>query len=102
MNDLYAGMHYRKRMKIAKEKHWLVLTALDPAWEPFDVRVDIVVIATYKHNPVDTDNIIAKLYIDGLKTRVIKDDSMQYVRRVILEANTGSEDSVTIVVAPIE
>jgi hypothetical protein len=101
-NGFYAGMHYRKRAVIARDIHMLVLAALEPDAEPFSQPVDIYVTATYRRNPVDSDNIVSKCYVDALKGHLIKDDNNKCVRRVTTEAVSGKEDSVTIRVTEVE
>lgn len=99
-NGFYAGMHYRKRAVIAERIHLLVKASIELDTIPFDVPVDISVVATYRRNPPDSDNVVAKVFIDGLKTHVIHDDNGRWVRRVTTEAVKGKEDSVTIEVTP--
>src|SRR5690606_6238494 len=90
-NGSYAGMHWSKRTALAHEKHLLVLALLPLDIEPFEVPVDIYVLATYRTQPVDSDNVVAKLYIDGLKGRVIQDDNSQWVCDVTTRAVLADE-----------
>lgn len=97
-----ARKHWTEFVKVNHEAKWLVLAALNGDDEMFDTRVDIEVIASYKQGMgADSDNIMAKVYIDALKGRIIHDDGQKYVRRVILEARKGKNE-VVITVTPVE
>jgi hypothetical protein len=65
------------------------------------VRVDIYVKAIYRDNPPDSDNLVAKMVIDGLRPHIINDDNNKWVRRVITEAERGSENKVVVTVIPV-
>lgn len=101
-NGMYAGMHHAKRTVLAKSTHLKVLAAMPEDVEMFDRVVDIHIVAQYKGNRADSDNVVAKIYIDGLKNRVIVDDDGRWVRRVTTEACKGSTNRVTIIVTPAE
>jgi Holliday junction resolvase RusA-like endonuclease len=95
-NGMYAGAHHAKRAKMAREIHWKVRAALPEDTIPFDAAVDIFITAMMKHPVMDSDNVVAKVYIDGLKPHVIHDDDGKWVRRVTTEAVKGKENKVTI------
>lgn len=81
LNSYYAGMHWTKRKAEADRVHWLVYAAVVTAKAVvFKKRVDIVVTAYFKNRQQDASNIMGKMYEDGLKGRVIVDDTPQYVR----------------------
>lgn len=91
-NKFYSGRHWSSRNEYAKAVHLLTLAAvreqLPPDFVQFNELVCITVRAYFKSRPIDPDNIMSKVYIDGLvDAGVIKDDSMQYVGRVILESH---------------
>lgn len=81
-NKLYSGQHYTVREAEAARVHLLVRGQIDPDVPPFSVPVDISVTAFFRSRPLDPDNVVAKLYIDGLCPLVITDDSMKYVSSV--------------------
>jgi hypothetical protein len=101
-NGIYSGMHFAERSRMAKAIHWKVRAALPQDCELFDCVVDILLTATYRRNVPYADNIFCKGYIDGLKGHIIHDDNGRWVRRVTTEAVRGKEDSVLIVVMPVE
>jgi|GEM_PF-1746568 len=65
---------------------WMMREALGPEPPVITGRLDIEVITHFDKNPYDSDNIPAKLFIDGLKNFVIPDDRPKYVRRVTTES----------------
>lgn len=87
-NDWYSGKHWSARRREAQRCHALVRSALDPDDRPFDQPVVVHVIVYFKDQPLDSCNIPAKLYIDGLLARgdwqdgarsLLWDDDMRYV-----------------------
>lgn len=95
-NKLYASSHWRSRQKLAKEVHELVM-----AYSPkklFKVPVNIRIDAYYKHkHRRDSDNVEAKLLIDGLCGRVIQDDDPRYVHDVTTRSHIGSETNKVVI-----
>jgi Holliday junction resolvase RusA-like endonuclease len=88
-NRLNARLHWTKRKELVDRAHMIVLAAIldqHPDVEPFNTRVRITVRSYFKNRPTDPDNICDKLYIDGLRGRVIHDDTMQYVAGVTTES----------------
>lgn len=85
-NKMYSGRHWSKRSKEAKAVHWLVRAAIPRSAQPFVNAVAITVRAYFNRRPLDADNIVAKLYVDGLCGRLIADDSPKHVRRVTTES----------------
>ena len=100
-NTYYSGKHWAKRKKMADEKHLLVRAHLDPNANPFEGPVAITLIATYKHHPVDSCNIMAKVYTDGLIGWVIEDDDMRYVTSTTCIPVLGDENSVEILIEEV-
>lgn len=80
-NKYYAGSHWSKRAKEAERVHWLVAEQLTGV-RPFTEPVNISITAYFKGVPQDCDNICAKVYIDALKGKIIKDDNPQFVESV--------------------
>lgn len=99
----YSGGHWSKRKQAADIAHQLVRAYIDPNVEPFDCRVDIITTVYFKSQPQDSDNICDKLWIDGLRGWVIKDDDRRYVRRTTTQAEIDKENPrVVIEVVPVE
>lgn len=97
-NKFYAGSHWTYRRILAEDIHQKVVIALfqmgiTSSTPPLDYRVNIKIIAYYKTTHIDSDNIPAKIYIDGLKGIVIKDDSPVYVGAVTVRSQrtTGKQ-----------
>ncbi len=81
-NGPYAGMHWRQRQREAQRVHWLVAAHIPLDTAPFDNIVNIRVTCYFKDLRViqDSDNIMDKLYIDGVKvSEIIKDDDRRFV-----------------------
>ena len=91
-NRYYAGTHWRKRASLATNVHLIMRAALDPEMTPFEKPVHIAVRAYMKGQMIDADNICAKMYIDGLKGLVIKDDDARYVTGVTVIALRDKDD----------
>jgi len=90
-NSLYEQQHWSKRQELARTIHEYMLGSLPPGWRRFTKPVDITITAYYKNNlHRDSDNIASKLYIDGLKGRLLEDDDTRFVRRVTTEAVNGA------------
>lgn len=101
-NDSYAGQHWTKRKAEADRVHMAVRAAIDPEQvEPFTDLVDVTVMVYFDRQPLDADNIPAKLYIDALKGWIIADDDGRYVRsvRTVTEVDRDAP-RVVIVVSP--
>lgn len=84
LNQYYAGMHWSKRSEEAKRVHYLMMSKIQRGVTFFKNPVEIEVTCYFKSNPMDADNIVAKLYIDGLKGKVLVDDTPKYVKGVKL------------------
>lgn len=82
-NTLWSGAHWTVRQSIADEAHWLVLIAVKeqhPDCEPFPYTVDIKFEVFFDVKPQDTDNLLAKPSIDGLRhAGVLTDDTIDQV-----------------------
>lgn len=90
-NQMYAGVHWSKRKKMADEAHWQVRAALPRDYELFLRPVDITVTSYFESRALDCDNIAAKLYIDGLIGHVLRDDSPRYVSAVTTRSRVDRE-----------
>ena len=93
-NKLYAGVHWTKRAEEADRVHDLVgwtLREMHTYSMFINTRVDIQVVAYFKNRPLDSDNIVSKMYIDGLKGFVIKDDTREFVRKVTTQSEVDKE-----------
>jgi len=95
-NVFYRGKHWTYRKILAEDIHQKVALTIRSmgifAGEPLiDYRINIKITAYYTKTHIDSDNIPAKLYIDGLKGIIIANDDPQYVGSVTTrsEKTTG-------------
>lgn len=101
-NKIYSQGHWSTRKKLADDIHFLMKIVSKDI--PFiKERVDILIIASFKTRALDSSNICAKLYEDGLvKAGKIKDDSPKYVRMVSTESMPKQKsDQVDIFITPL-
>jgi hypothetical protein len=59
-------------------------------------EVDIHITAYMQPPLLDSDNVAAKLFIDGLKGQIIVDDKREYVRHCTTTVERHHEDCVVI------
>lgn len=86
-NQFYKGQHWIYRKILAEDIHQKValtirsmgITASEPM---IDYPVNIKVTLFYTKTHIDSDNIPAKIYIDGLKGMIISNDDPRYVGTV--------------------
>lgn len=100
-NKLTGRMHWTKRAKLVQEISGLVRYG-NTYTGIIAEKVDISITAYYKDKRRhDSDNVCAKLYIDGLKG-LIEDDDTRYVGKVTTQAKIGQkEDKVLITIKEI-
>jgi Endodeoxyribonuclease RusA len=96
-NTFYSQMHWASRSKEAYRVHVLVACYCQDT-EMFSVPVDVRIRVGFNKRPLDVDNVCAKLYIDGMKGLLIADDTLKYVRSVLVEAERSKEAFVEITV----
>ena len=96
-NKLYQQKHWSYRKELADTIHNLVFfLAKQQKIKPVKKKIDIYIQA-YQTRTIDSDNICAKLYIDGLKfAKIIKDDTPKYVGKVTLESIKSKQNSISI------
>jgi len=80
-NVFYSGKHWRNRMAEADRVHAMVRAHL-PHFNAYTVPVVITVAAYFDKEPLDPDNIPAKLYIDGLCGWLLTDDTRKQISEV--------------------
>ncbi len=78
-NDYWAGKHWTKRKAETDRVHQVVRSVLTGEETPYDVPVNIRIIAYFDHHPLDASNICEKPFEDALKGWLIVDDSPKYV-----------------------
>lgn len=68
------------------------LTPQDPFTRPVDIEI-----SAHQRRCIDSDNICAKLYIDGLRhAGILQDDTPTYVRKVTTQSVKGDSNWVEI------
>lgn len=102
MNAYYAGKHHSKRAEDARYWHALTVAAMSKRnirKRPFDKPVHI----TYFFNDrLDVSNhcMIAKMIEDGLRKRLIHDDSRKWVSGMTILMH--DEDCIKVVIEEVE
>lgn len=96
-NKFYDSPHWTVRAKFSKDTHWLVRSCLPEQYEMFTVPVNIKIQAHYMHHPTDSDNLCAKIYIDGLKGLVIEDDDPRWLHDVSTRSFTGATSDYVLI-----
>mgnify|MGYP001577334176 CR=1 FL=1 len=103
-NTFYAGKHWTYRRILAEDIHQKVFLTLKAKFgrkpiPQITYKVKIKITAFYKKTHIDSDNIPAKIYIDGLKGSLIPDDDPRYVGPVTTlscKAEEGEKERVEI------
>lgn len=103
LNEIYAGVHFRKRKMYADKWHLLFLAAFRKAKLPKPLPTPITLNLTSFCKGVvrDTDNGILgiKFLGDSLKKYgYIKDDSPLYIPIVILQSKKGKTNKLAITI----
>lgn len=83
-NQFYKGQHWSYRRLMAEDIHQKVALTLKAKYgrkpiPKIDYKVKIKITAFYKKTHIDSDNLPAKIYIDGLKGILIPDDDPRFV-----------------------
>ncbi len=97
-NEFYKAGHWSDRNAKAHLWHALVHEAIGKLEDAtmFDGPVNINIWAYYSHHVKDSDNICAKLLIDGLKGKLIQEDDPKWVRTVSVTSTKADVDLVDI------
>lgn len=87
-NAIYQSKHWSTRAKLVQMVHGEVAFASRgilplPLGSLHDVHIDVY----FKNRPYDSDNVPIKVFVDGLKGRILKDDTISYIRRVSSESH---------------
>lgn len=108
-NTLYKSGHWYYRQMLALDIHQKVAYALHAMGitkqkpQIFEGKVDIKVLVYSKGRPIDSDNVIIKLYCDGLKGLVLHDDSPKYVNWTAsksLKCPPDQKERIEIIIEP--
>lgn len=104
-------MHWAKQRKRNAEVWLAVRAAYGNEWQPLDAPVDVHIVATFTGNPLDSDNLCGKFYIDAIKSkrlddgsvdeRILRDDDPKWVRRVTTESKRGKHNQVEIMLIEV-
>ena len=99
LNKIYSQTHWRARQALKSRVHDLV-RAYVPAIDKrvCERRVDVEITAYFRGGRIrDSDNIAAKLYIDGLRGIFLEDDDTRFVRKVTVEAVIKAKEDQVII-----
>jgi hypothetical protein len=104
-------MHWAAQRKRNQEVWLAVRAAVGSECQLVCVPVDIHIVATFKGNPLDSDNVCSKFLIDAIKSkrlpdgsvdqRILRDDDPRYVRRVTTESKRGKHNQVEIILTEV-
>lgn len=97
-NDIYSGMHWSKRKKLADLYHQCLIEHRNKRIA--DYPIDVTFIFSFKGTALDCTNVsyMAKLLEDGMKAyKIITDDSPKFVQSVTLISQKGQRDEVEII-----
>lgn len=94
-NTLYRGGHWTIRQRVADHAHQEVAVALQENAKKFKVPVDIKITA-YLNRIIDPDNLCSKIIIDGLKGKIIEDDTSKFVNSVTTMTRKAASNFVEI------
>ena len=102
-NRFYAGEHWVERRALAADAKIAVRDAVPLDLPPITVPVFLRFDATFTAHPLDPDNIMAKIYTDGLVTSgVLAGDDWRRVRGVAVFSHKGREPGITITIYEAE
>lgn len=97
-NKFYNSRHWAIKQRIADDAHNHVMVALaGMEYEMIDYPVDILTIA-HLVRKIDADNVCDKILIDGLKGKVLKDDSRKYVHKVSTVCYKSDHDYTEMII----
>lgn len=97
-NAIYATSNHHVRYKLAEEVHAAVKEAVAGDRKPYTVPVNIT-ITDYRPRPIDPDNVVAKLIIDGLcEANVLVDDDFTWVHSVTTRCRKASKPKTEILI----
>lgn len=106
LNEFFARGSFSRRAKLSRDWKLLVKDAVRrrPVSWPFGVSKVNVHITTYRSGKViDSDNVIDKFAIDGLRAaKVIPDDDPRYVKWAATRCEPAKKDRTVIVIEAIE
>ena len=98
-NAYYAGKHWSVRKR--DRDYWHQLLLIEAPWSRPPLRSPVR-ITYYWNDRLDLSNhsIMAKMIEDGLKHRIIQDDSRKYVQEIVHKWH--DENCIKIVIEEIE
>lgn len=96
LNEIYSGVHYRKRAKASNTAHWVTKIAVREM-KPINVPVTLTFRPVLGKGTVTRDcsnyAYAAKMIEDGLvKAGILKDDTPEYVRSITIAAPVRDRD----------
>jgi hypothetical protein len=98
-NAIYAGIHYSVRQKIVQELKEFLWCKEFAEIKPIDGAVRVEIIYFKKSQNWDIDNRVglwAKVLLDMIKGRIIKDDNVRYVPELRYIYKQAEEDRIEI------
>lgn len=91
VNTLWSGLHWKVRSSYKNKvlnTVTEVLDGLELEKLPFKVNIDFVcwMKGVHPYKIYDSDNLVIKPYVDSLRKFILKDDTIEYVGKVSVEA----------------
>lgn len=103
-NAIYAGIHYSVRQRIVHELKQFLCTKELYDVAPIEGPVRIEIIYSKKSQNWDLDNRLglwAKVFLDIIKGRVVKDDNVRYVKELRYIYKEADNDKLEIVIVEL-
>lgn len=103
-NTIYSARSFWTRKKVVDEIHSLVKHSCHQALRTQTIPnglVDIHIDVYFDKRPYDSSNIPIKIFEDGLKGIIIRDDNISCVRRVSSQSHKDSNKRVEITITPV-
>lgn len=106
LNKIYAGVHFRERMRHKEEYQWAVLEAKVPVWEGgFPVHIHYHFKLTGSRLDIDNHAYMEKMIADALVANgVLPDDTQEYIGAKTTTAEKlpkGESNRVEVTIVPV-
>lgn len=98
-NEIYAGVHFRRRAEIKRKFLWWIKSRQLPKEAHFLKAVHVHFAFTFRSRPYDSDNcsFMGKMITDGMKAvGVFKDDSIKHIKSVTYTSQKGKRDYLLV------
>lgn len=97
-NEIYSGMHWTKRKKLADLYHQSLIEYRNE--RVINYPIDVTYVFKFKGRVLDCSNCsyMQKLLEDGFRHwKIIEDDTTRYIQSITLYSQKGKRDEVEII-----